>query len=191
MSAMVADNRKFRANANDAQSASRWLRVGNRLWSGLWERDVWYHAFLCREFGLNPLKDIVGHYQLDPFPRTDRKTVFSAHGLTMNECLPDVRKVYKGVKKGNREQDGVLSLGDHVWSAYKIFCHPQKGGSALSGPLDSPRQYRKSCENGTAGSRCEVMEFRLENWRGGKKVQRRHKLICDGIVGPRSWNVLF
>lgn len=35
-----------------------------------WRRYVWLHAYLCAKYGLNPRRDIYGHFEIDPVNRS-------------------------------------------------------------------------------------------------------------------------
>jgi len=51
---------------------------------------VEYIKTLCTKYNLDPSKDIVGHYKLDPSRRTDPKNAFSKIGKTWDSFLVDL-----------------------------------------------------------------------------------------------------
>lgn len=94
------DNKLFGDDAND-------IAIGVELCYGeLWKngklvrkiddkeaykRYVWYHAYLCYKFNLDPRKDIVGHNELDPARKTDPfKNALKIMGITKAQFIQDV-----------------------------------------------------------------------------------------------------
>lgn len=56
-----------------------------------YKRYVWYMAYLCHKFGLNPLKRISGHNELDPKRKTDPyKNALQIMGISKTQFLNDV-----------------------------------------------------------------------------------------------------
>lgn len=168
---VTADNRKFGANANDAAIGVELCYGSGIDFEAAYERYVWYHAYLCRRFSLNPLKDIVGHDQLDPSRRTDPQHVFLSHNLTMNQFLSDVRKVYEGQMKGKRKEDRILSLGDRGSLVESLQKKLLKAGERL------PRY-------GADGV------FGKETQTAVRTFQKRQGLVTDGIAGPKTFEAL-
>jgi N-acetylmuramoyl-L-alanine amidase len=60
---------------------------------------VWYHAYLCKTFGLNPKRDIYSHKQLDPKRKTDPDNALNRYGITWAQFLDDVFNEYIGKKE--------------------------------------------------------------------------------------------
>lgn len=60
-----------------------------------YKRYVWYLAYLCHTFNLNPLKDIIGHNTLDPKRKTDPNNALQHMGKTFNNLIADVAAEYK------------------------------------------------------------------------------------------------
>jgi N-acetylmuramoyl-L-alanine amidase len=91
-----ADNRLYGENSNDAA-------VGVELcWGGdidFWEayaRYVWYIAYLCKKYKLNPRADIVAHSRLDPSRRSDPQNALNRYGISWNEFINDVAETNGG-----------------------------------------------------------------------------------------------
>jgi hypothetical protein len=57
-----------------------------------YKRYVWYIADLCKKFGLNPLKDIVGHSKLDPSRKTDPENALKFIDKDFDDLILDVNK---------------------------------------------------------------------------------------------------
>jgi N-acetylmuramoyl-L-alanine amidase len=70
-----------------------------------YEKYVWYHAYLCKTFNLNPKRDIYSHKQLDPGRKTDPDNALNRFGITWTKFLDDVFDVYMGKAK----EDDIMS----------------------------------------------------------------------------------
>lgn len=57
-------------------------------------------AYLCKKYNLNPLKDIVGHYTLDPARRSDPINAFKYSRKSWDDFLNDVKSAM-GVPAGD------------------------------------------------------------------------------------------
>jgi N-acetylmuramoyl-L-alanine amidase CwlA len=56
-----------------------------------YKRFVWYMAYLCNKYGLNPLKRISGHNELDPNRKSDPyKNALKLMGISKTQFLNDV-----------------------------------------------------------------------------------------------------
>ncbi|MFF2889478.1 N-acetylmuramoyl-L-alanine amidase family protein [Paenibacillus sp. NPDC057967] len=70
-------------------------KKGNMNNKESYKRYVWYMAYLCYKFNLNPMKRISGHNELDPNRRTDPyKNALKIMGITKDQFLKDVVKEY-------------------------------------------------------------------------------------------------
>lgn len=97
----TADNRLFGDDANDAAIGVELCYGGRISFRQAYDRYVWYHAYLCDAFSLNPTEDIVAHTTLDPSRRSDPLDVFRQNGLTWSVFIDDVREVLANEFKGN------------------------------------------------------------------------------------------
>lgn len=88
------DNVLFGADANDAAGGIE-LCYGNGIdMQKAYARFVWVIAYACYHFGLNPSKDITGHYILDPTRKVDPKNAFALLGITLEDFIRDVEAEY-------------------------------------------------------------------------------------------------
>ena len=87
---MPKDNELFNVNANDAAIGVEYCYGGNIDADKAYEKFVWVLAKLCYEFKLNPSKDIVGHFFLDPKRKTDPVTGLAHSRRTYEMLLRDV-----------------------------------------------------------------------------------------------------
>lgn len=86
------DNQLFGADSNDAAIGVELCWGGKIDFNKAYKRYVWYHAYLCKKFNLNPRKHIVGHYTLDPERRSDPLNAFKRYGITWKKFIDDVAK---------------------------------------------------------------------------------------------------
>src|SRR5690606_15685100 len=75
------DNYIFGADANDVAIGVELCWGGKINFQEAYNRYVWYHAYLCRTYGLDPRTKIVPHSKLDPGRKTDPdKNAFAKNG---------------------------------------------------------------------------------------------------------------
>lgn len=56
-----------------------------------YKRYVWYHAYLCYKFNINPKTNIVGHNELDPVRKSDPfKNALKIMGISKAQFIQDV-----------------------------------------------------------------------------------------------------
>lgn len=60
-----------------------------------YKRYVWYLAYLCYKFGLDPARHITGHFILDPARKTDPQNALTKMGKNFSILIQDVVKEYK------------------------------------------------------------------------------------------------
>jgi lysozyme len=92
---MPKDNALFDANANDAAIGVEYCFGGKIDADKAYEKYVWVLAKLCFEFKLDPSKDIVGHFFLDPKRKTDPVTGLAHSRRTYERLLKDVVNEYQ------------------------------------------------------------------------------------------------
>lgn len=91
-----ADNQMFGDDANDCAIGTE-LCHGPRInFQHAYDRYVWYHAYLCHKFGLDPQTEIVPHAALDPGRRSDPHNAFNKNGKTYEQFINDVVKELQG-----------------------------------------------------------------------------------------------
>ena len=88
------DNRMFGADANDAAIGVELCWGGNINFQESYKRYVWYHAYLCKTFSLQPKKHIVSHKTLDPQRRSDPDNALKRYGITWSQFINDVEKEF-------------------------------------------------------------------------------------------------
>lgn len=88
----VIDNQLFGDDANDAAIGVELCRTGD--FNKAYDRYVWYHAYLCRKFALDPRKHIVAHSKLDPQRRVDPESWLKPNGVTWSNFINHVDDYY-------------------------------------------------------------------------------------------------
>src|SRR5690625_2695608 len=92
--------------ANDNAIGIELCRPGN--FKQAYDRYVWYHAYLCKKFGLQPKKHIIQHSKLDPARRSDPESWLNPNGVTWNKFIKDVQKYYDNWDKDNSKPNNKL-----------------------------------------------------------------------------------
>jgi N-acetylmuramoyl-L-alanine amidase len=86
------DNQLFGDDANDAAIGVELCRTGD--FAKAYDRYVWYHAYLCKKFDLDPRKHIVSHRKLDPQRRSDPESWLNPNGVTWDNFINHVADYY-------------------------------------------------------------------------------------------------
>lgn len=91
---ITEDNKLFGGDANDIAIGvelcytNKKGKINNKE---AYKRYVWYHAYLCYKFKIDPKKKIVGHNELDPDRKTDPfKNALKIMGISKAQFLQDV-----------------------------------------------------------------------------------------------------
>ena len=92
---VTADNRLYGANANSAAIGVELCHGGKINFDAAYDRYVWYHAYLCDRFNLDPKSDIVAHATLDPSRRTDPVGILRTHGISWSMFIDDVAEAFR------------------------------------------------------------------------------------------------
>lgn len=85
------DNEMFGDDANDIAVGVELCYGGSIDFKQAYDRYVWYHAYLCKTFNLDPSKDIVSHATLDPGRRTDPHNALNQNGIKWEQFIEDVK----------------------------------------------------------------------------------------------------
>lgn len=92
---VTKDNELFGINANDGAIGVEYCYGGSIDADKAYEKFVWVLAKLCFKFNLDPTKDIVGHFFLDPTRKTDPVTGLARSRRTYEQLLRDVVAEYR------------------------------------------------------------------------------------------------
>lgn len=87
---VTKDNELYGINANDGAIGVEYCYGGAINADKAYEKFVWVLAKLCFVYKLNPAKDIVGHFFLDPARKTDPVTGLARSRRTYEQLLRDV-----------------------------------------------------------------------------------------------------
>jgi N-acetylmuramoyl-L-alanine amidase len=87
---VITDNNRYGVDSNDAAGGVELCYGGSINLNESYARYVWVMAYSCYTYGLDPLRDIVGHNTLDPARRTDPTEPLRQLGKTFDDFLRDV-----------------------------------------------------------------------------------------------------
>jgi len=130
-----ADNRLYGCNANDAAVGVELCYGGHIHFEKAYRRYVWYFAYLCRNFDLNPRKHIVSHKTLDPGRKVDPDSALATGGKTFEQFINDV---CTGMENKNTNQ-----IRETEWWGMKMNL-PLETWRQLAGELN--RMYHESVD---------------------------------------------
>lgn len=88
------DNELFGVNANDAAIGVEYCYGTNIDADKAYDKYVWVLAKLCFTFQLDPSKDVVGHFFLDPARRDDPVNALAFSRRTYDQLLKDIVTEY-------------------------------------------------------------------------------------------------
>ncbi|ALS22332.1 N-acetylmuramoyl-L-alanine amidase [Paenibacillus naphthalenovorans] len=106
------DNKLFGADANDVAIGAELCWGGKINFQEAYRRFVWYHAYLCWKFNLDPTKHIVSHKILDPQRRSDPDNALNKNGLTYEQFLKDVKNEYDDCLRLESDENMKLTLNE-------------------------------------------------------------------------------
>lgn len=168
------DNILFSGDANDKAIGVELCWGGSISFSEAYNRYVWYHAYLCDKFNLDPQSDIVAHSTLDPTRRTDPQNALNRYGITWADFIEDVLNVWKTFRTTSSDEKVrstnstlIVTYGDRGAAVEKIQELLIRAGMDLR-------------EFGADGV------FGKETLEAVQKFQRLSGLVEDGIVGPKT-----
>jgi hypothetical protein len=84
------DDRLYGHDANDAALGVEYCYGGGIDADAAYRRYVWVIAYACHRFGLDPGRDVVGHFFLDPERRTDPVTGLAHSRRSYEQLLRDI-----------------------------------------------------------------------------------------------------
>ncbi|MBO9128265.1 N-acetylmuramoyl-L-alanine amidase [Bacillus sp. 165] len=93
-----ADNEIYGLDANSAAIGVELCYGGNISFWDAYTRFTWYHAYLCQRFGLDPKNSIASHKQLDPKRKIDPINVLTQQGISFQQFLSDVHRMYVSIR---------------------------------------------------------------------------------------------
>jgi N-acetylmuramoyl-L-alanine amidase len=173
-----ADNQLYGKDANDAAIGVELCYGGKINFKEAYDRYVWYHAYLCDKFGLNPLEHIISHMKLDPKRRTDPINALRPEGISWSAFLEDVKEAYDEYFKSKtikRDQ-------------------PKTKGSTVTLPVGKGDrgQFVKEIQEDLIAAGFELPRYGADGTFGDEtenavmRFQKRYGLKVDGLVGPQT-----
>lgn len=172
------DNIKFGADANNAAIGVELCHGGNINFNEAYKRYVWYHAYLCKTFHLNPRKDIVAHSELDPGRRSDPQHALNPRGISWEQFINDVAEAYgESPKEQSKPQSkpkvNTTSIVDYLKSIGADSSFSNRAKLAVSHGI---KGY-----TGTASQNLTLLEKMLagEKPKTPKSTQKKFTSIVD------------
>lgn len=111
------DNTLYGHDANRAAAGVELCYGGKINNIKAYEKYVWYNAYLCYTYYLNPRKHITAHYILDPGRKIDPKKGLAAVGKDLQSFIQDVEKELqactqdvKGVSKPIEKEEEEITV---------------------------------------------------------------------------------
>lgn len=89
---VTTDNKLYGDDANEIALGVELCYGGKIDFTEAYKRFVWYLAYCCDKWGLNPLTHIPSHKQLDPTRKSDVDQALKTAGKTLKDLLYDVVK---------------------------------------------------------------------------------------------------
>lgn len=168
------DNRLFGDDANDAAIGVELCRPGS--FKEAYDRYVWYHAYLCHKFGLDPRKKIIQHSKLDPQRRSDPESWLKPNGVTWGQFINDVVEYYENWNE-------VVNHVDHKEKVKSetVTIHIRKGDE---GPKVKELQQKLISLGYKLTKYGADSDFGDETENAVKQFQHDQGIKDDGIVGP-------
>ena len=183
------DNRLYGADSNDAAIGVELCYGGKINFQEAYKRYVWYHAYLCDRFNLNPMRHIVAHSRLDPERRTDPQNALLPRGVSWNDFLEDVQSVLSQDFNGSNNGSG---------GADKEPSEPAVKGISTHLPLrkGDSGQFVREIQQGLIKAGFSLPRFGADGKFGAEtesavmRFQKRYGLLVDGLVGTNTINKL-
>jgi N-acetylmuramoyl-L-alanine amidase len=190
---VTGDNKRYDANSNDAAIGVELCHGGKINFDQAYHRYIWYHAYLCEKFNLNPKSDIVAHATLDPSRRTDPINILRSHGISWAMFIDDVVEAFRNINGSAQPVPSTPSP-------------PQT--SKPSPPVVKSSTVKLPIGEGDSGAFVQDIQeelikagYRLprfgtdgqfgeETENAVMRFQRDFKLQVDGLVGPITLNKL-
>jgi len=113
---VATDNNLFGADSNDAAGGVELCYGGSIDLQEAYSRYIWVLAYSCYKHGLDPGKDITGHYILDPTRKVDPMSAFKLLGKTWDEFVQDVVDEYIDCLRAEEDDDNMpMKLEQWQW----------------------------------------------------------------------------
>jgi len=167
------DNELYGCNANDAAIGVEYCFGGNIDAEKAYAKYIWVIAKLCFQFGLDPYRDITGHFFLDPLRKTDPVTGLARSRRTYDQLLKDIVAEYQDCTGSSMQAAEIISDEGTVKVTVKLNLRsePNKLAPVVQVlPPDSVIGYTAKTNNGEAVNNNSVW-YRDTNghwfWSGG------------------------
>ena len=159
------------SDANDTAIGVELCWGGNIDFEKAYKRYVWYMAYLCEKYDLDPKNDIIAHSELDPSRRSDPQNALNRYGVSWDDFIEDVENAFDGgkveyepeTKPTQTSNDNLLRRGDR-------------------GPEVGKWQKKLKTLGHYAGNIDDIFGPKTE--RAVMRFQKSEGIKADGIIGP-------
>jgi N-acetylmuramoyl-L-alanine amidase len=170
------DNELYGANANDAAIGVEYCFGDNIDADKAYEKYIWVLAKLCFVFQLNPSRDIVGHFFLDPKRKTDPVTGLAQSRRTYEKLLTDIVVEFNACTGvANAAQLNTIQANGNVTTTVKLNLRSEpttRSSIIQSLPANTALQYYAIENNGESINNNPIW-YKDQNgnwfWSGGVK----------------------
>ncbi len=164
---VTKDNQMYGNDANDEAIGAELCYGSNIDFNKAYEKYVWYWAYLCDKFSLNPETDIVAHATLDPGRRTDPHNALNKYGKSFDGFIKDVVKELNAKDKKEDKPKTSTYKGDSIVD----YLNSIGVNSSYSNRAKLAKQYDIKNYKGTAAQNLEL----LNKMRKGSKPKAEKK----------------
>lgn len=189
---VVTDNKRFGDDANDIAGGVELCWGKGINFEEAYKRYVWYLAYACHFFGLNPSTKVIGHELLDPKRKIDPSNGLKFGNKTYQQLLNDIVKEYnectksKTITKPVKPKTVSKTNNSKYILPNDIFKKGDKGSKILTIQKDLCLLYfypnKDAKDNGCTGI------YDSNTVDAVKRFQLIHlnKDEADGIYGPKT-----
>jgi hypothetical protein len=144
---VTTDNDRFGDDANDIALGVELCYGGKIDTLEAYKRFVWYLAYCCNKWGINPLTHIPSHKQLDPARKVDVDHALLTIGKTLKDLVCDVATELKGASAAPAAQD-FTPLPDYIALALvEDYVSPAWKASKDAGDQEGADHFHRLANN--------------------------------------------
>lgn len=144
---VTTDNDSFGDDANDIALGVELCYGGSINFDEAYKRFVWYLAYCCNKWGINPLSHIPSHKQLDPARKYDCDQALAKGGKTLKNLVADVASELKATTVTVADPTIVKLSGTTVTELNTKFVSVAWSASQKAGDEEGMTHFHNLAEN--------------------------------------------
>ncbi|URJ42216.1 N-acetylmuramoyl-L-alanine amidase family protein [Paenibacillus polymyxa] len=150
---VTMDNERFGDDANDIALGVELCFGGKIDTLEAYKRFVWYLAYCCNKWGINPRTHILSHKQLDPARKRDVDQALATIGKTLKDLVQDVESELKGDSAASVVPDFTVLPAFVVQELVDNYVSPAWFASQKAGDQEGKTHFHNLANNlrATAG----------------------------------------